>query len=272
MGYPPQPQDPYGQSGPQQPYGQSGPQQPYRHIGPQPQPYGYGYQPPTSPPPPPQRNLGLILALAIGIPLLLLGGCAAVVLVLADTGARTARETLVTEADEPNAVMPSQQPIESVPPAEESSAPSAVEPKNDEPATAAVGGTITLQGMDPGLKVKVTVTKLVNPATPAQDFMKPKAGNRFVAVEVTLENVGEAVYSDAPTNSGILIDGEGQQYRSTFSDVREGQGFGGTATINKGDSRKGVIVFEVPEGAKLAKFQFGLNSGFAQQKGEWTLN
>lgn len=265
MGYPPQPpQDPYGH-----PYGQSGPQQPYGHSGPQQQPYGYGYQPPTSPPPPPRRsNLPLILALAIGIPLLLLGGCAAVVLVLADSG----RDAVVTEADSPTMVMPSKEPASSALPAEEQSSPPAAEEAKEEPSTAAVGSALTLQGMDPGLKVKVTVARLVDPATPASDYMKPKAGNRFVAVEVTLENVGQAVYSDAPTNSGILIDGENQQHRSTYQDVREGQSFGGMATINAGDKRKGVIVFEVPEGSKLTKFQFGLNSGFARQKGEWTLS
>jgi hypothetical protein len=254
MGYPPQP--------PQDPYGQQPPQQPYGNSGPQPQ-YGYRYQPPTSPPPPPRRsNLPLILTLAVGLPLLLLGGCAAVVLVLADTG----RDAVVTEADSPNMVIPSKEPAASAPPAEES------QPAKNEPSTATVGGSITLQGIDPGLKVTVTVNKLVNPATPEQDFMKPKAGNKFVAVELTLQNAGQAVYSDSPTNGAMLIDGDGQQYRSTIYDVKEGQSFGGSATINAGDSRKGVIVFEVPEGAKLAKLQFALNSGFAQQKGEWTLS
>ncbi|TMR94342.1 DUF4352 domain-containing protein [Nonomuraea basaltis] len=259
MGYPPQPQGPYGQQQPQQPYGYSGPQPAHP---------GYGYQPPTSPPPPPRRNIGLIVLLAVGVPLLLLGGCAAVVLVL--SGTVTSREALVTEADSPNMVLPSGGPASSAPAAESTAPP--VEEAKEQPSTATVGGSLTLEGTDPGLQMTVTVNKLVNPATPAQDFMKPKTGNKFVAVQVTLSNVGQAVYSDAPTNGALLIDGEGQQYRSTFYEVREGQPFGGMATINNGDSRKGVIVFEVPETAKPAKFQFGLNSGFADQKGEWTLS
>ncbi|MEV0826046.1 DUF4352 domain-containing protein [Nonomuraea rubra] len=145
-------------------------------------------------------------------------------------------------------------------------------PTGQQPATARVGGTLTVQGMDPGLKVSVTVNRVVNPATPASGFLKPKTGNKLVAVEVTLANAGQAVYTDAPTNGAWLIDGQGQQYRSTLSNVTEGQGFGGTVTVNAGDSRKGVIVFEVPEPAALAKFQFGLNSGIASQKGEWTLS
>ncbi|WP_052422286.1 DUF4352 domain-containing protein [Nonomuraea candida] len=248
MGYPPQqPHEPYGQQPPPQPYGHG------HSSGPHP---GYGYQPPT-PPPPKRSNTGLILALAIGIPLLLLGGCAAVVLVVANPG----RETIVTEADaQRDRVLPS-------------SAPTKVQeqPKQEQPSAATVGGAITLEGMDPGLKMQVTVARVIDPATGDQ-FSKPKTGNRLVAVEVTLANVGDAVYDDSPTNGALLIDGEGQQFRTTYHTVQEGQPFAGGATINKGDSRKGVLVFEVPESAKLAKLQFGLNSGFADQKGEWTLS
>jgi archaellum component FlaG (FlaF/FlaG flagellin family) len=266
MGYPSQPHDPYGQHPQQQPYA-SGPQYPPQYgSGPQ-QPYGYGYQQPTPPPPPKKSNVGLIVLLAVGIPLLLLGGCGVVVAIIgsADTGGR---ESLVTEADEPNAVMPSNAPVSSAPPAETN----APEPEPEQASTATVGGAITLQGRDPGLKVKVTVTKVVDPGTPAQDFMKPKTGNKFVALEITMENVGQTVYSDSPTNGAMLIDGEGQQYRTTLFDVREGQSLNGSATINAGDTRKGMIVFEVPESTKPAKFQMALNSGFADQKGEWTLS
>ncbi|MFI7454697.1 DUF4352 domain-containing protein [Nonomuraea sp. NPDC049714] len=202
----------------------------------------------------------------MGLPLLLLGGCAAVVLVLADAGQRA----VVTEADPPAQVVPSRQP--------ESNAVPSAEPTEDpesaaeaQPSTAAVGGALTLAGIDPGLKMTVTLTKVVNPATPGQ-YSKPKTGNKLVAIELTLANSGQAVYDDAPTNGATLIDGEGQQFRPTYSDVGEGQAFGGTSTINMGDSRKGVIVFEVPESAQPAKFQFALNSGFADQKGEWALS
>ncbi|MFF4617346.1 DUF4352 domain-containing protein [Nonomuraea jabiensis] len=260
MGYPSQPHDPYGQQQPQQPYGYSGPQPTN----------GYGYQPPTGPPPQPPRrsNIGLILLLAVGVPLLLLGGGCAVLLVVADT----ARDAVVTEADSPNMRMPSKEPEASQPAATAPAQEQVQEQPKQEQTTATVGGSITLEGTDPALKVTVTLNQVFNPATPAEDYMKPKTGIKLVALQVTLANVGQAVYSDAPTNGATLIDGEGQQYRSTFYDVREGQDLNGSATIAVGDSRKGMIVFEVPESAKLARLQFALNSGFARQKGEWTLS
>ncbi|MEV4287342.1 DUF4352 domain-containing protein [Nonomuraea bangladeshensis] len=255
MGYPPQQPGPYGQNQPNQPYGYT--------SGPQPQ---YGYQPPTGPPPPPRRNnTVLILMLAIGLPLLLLGGCAALVMTLGSDS----RDRLVTEPDLSNLPIPKSAEA-SPPPAEpQESAQAQESAEAQQPAAATVGQAITLQGFE-GLQMEVTLAKLVSKATGDQ-FSKPKDGNRFVAVQVTLKNVGQKVYSDSPSNGALLIDGEGQQYRSTLHSVQEGQSFGGTATISAGDSRKGMIVFEVPEGAKLAKLQFGLNSGFADQKGEWSL-
>lgn len=249
MGYPPNPDQPYGH--PQQ----SGPQ-PYGHG--TPPPPGYGYQPPL-PPPRKRSNVGLIVLLAVGLPLLVIGGCSALVIAI---GSPTPRDTIVSTADGPATAGPAT----SQPPAQQQ------QPQPDKPATTArVGETISLEGMQQ-VKVAVTLNQLFDPATPAQEFMKPKAGHRFVAIQLTLTNQGDATYKDAPTNSAHLIDGEGQQYSSSFGEVTEGKAFSGVVTMGGSDSRRGVIVFEVPEAAKLVKLQFALNSGFADQAGEWALS
>jgi hypothetical protein len=209
--------------------------------------------------------VGVILLLAVGLPVLLLGGCAAVVIALSSS----TPDRVVVQPDPPVAKQPLQEPVVTdAPPAQDVEETQTAE----QPSSAKVGGTITLQGIKPTLKVAVTLNRFVSSATPAHDFMKPKAGNRFVAVQLTLANQGQDVYGDSPSNGALVIDEQGQQYRSTLYEVREGPSFGGSATINTGDSRKGMIVFEVPEGVKLAKFQFALDSGIARQKGEWALS
>ncbi|GAA2417020.1 hypothetical protein GCM10010404_89420 [Nonomuraea africana] len=260
------PQDPYGQQPPhgQQRYGYGPPQRPP----------GYGYQPPTQPPPP-QRNIGVIVLLAVGLPLLLLAGCAAVVITIGGNV-----DQVVTTADEPNARVnlntPSQPPTVATQAAPETGAtdPAGAPSSSAQSRAAAarVGEAITLAGNDPGLQVAVTVNQVFAAATSANAYMKPKTGYRYVGVQVTLNSTGQAVYSDAPSNGAVLIDSEGQQYRSTIGQISEGQSFEGSVSMNPGDSRKGVIVFEVPEKAVLTRFQFGLNSGFATEKGEWLLN
>ena len=44
-------------------------------------------------------------------------------------------------------------------------------------------GTLILAGQDPNLKVTVKVTKVFDPATPENEFYKPKNGNRLVAMK-----------------------------------------------------------------------------------------
>ncbi|GII65074.1 hypothetical protein Skr01_51590 [Sphaerisporangium krabiense] len=231
---------------------QNGPQQP--PYGPPPG-YGYGY-----PPPPPKRsNTPIILMVAGVAAVLLFGGCAALVVL---AGSSTPQVVVATA---PKASQPARSDDTPAQPSTNTQPPAAT------PASAAaVGATLLLEGMDAGLKIDVTVTKVVEKATPANDYSRPKTGNRYVAIELQLTNKGQAVYDDSPSNGAKLIDDQGQQYNSTFGDVREGVLLS-SVTITPGDSRKGVILYEIPEAVKLAKFQFGLNSGFASQKGEWNL-
>lgn len=138
------------------------------------------------------------------------------------------------------------------------------------PTTAKVGSTITLQGLEPGLKVAVTLVKVYPDRPGANEFEQPQSGNRFYAVQLMLKNVGTDVYSDSPSNGAYLIDSEGQQHSTAFANVRGLQPFaGGSVTLAAGDQRRGTLVFEIPENTKIERFQFALDSGFAEQKGEW---
>lgn len=251
MGYPPLPSGPYG------------PPPPYR-------PPQVPRVPPQEPPGSPRDAVALVVLLAVGVPLLLLGAGAAVVMVLTDTG----RSTPAVEADAPNMVMPSRDPLASPGTGDPAAQPPAADDAAGPPAQAraAVGGTLPLQGADPALRVNATVNRLVNPATPASDLVRPQAGNKLVAVEITLANTGQTAYGDAPAAGAVLIDGAGRQYRSALADVGEGQGFGGSVTVAAGDSRTGVIVFELPEPAQPVTFRFGPSGGPAGQTGEWTLS
>ncbi|AQZ60839.1 unnamed protein product [[Actinomadura] parvosata subsp. kistnae] len=284
MGYPSEPHrpPPYG-SGPQQhesgpqPYG-SGPQ-PY---GPGPQPYGsgpqytagpghpggppYGYGPPA--PPAPRRNLALVLSLSIGLPLLLLGGFATAWFVLA----APARDTVTSASDSPAEALPSSQ-EESEPAAQASEEePASQEEDHGGGLTSKVGGTVTLTGLEAGSKMAVTLDQVYADAEPTLDSLQPKPGYRLCAVKLTLANKGSVVYKDAPMNGAVLIDADSQEYQFSISRVEQGQQFHWATSINPGDSRKGLVVFEVPQAAKMVKFQFSLNSGYARQRGEWTLS
>jgi len=137
---------------------------------------------------------------------------------------------------------------------------------------AKLGDTISLKGFDKANTADVTVVKIVDNAEPADEYSKPADGKRFVAVQFRIKATGSKAYSDSPLNSAKLIDTKGQAYGTSLYDTKAGQGFdGGTANIAPGESGLGFVTFEVPADAKIEKAQFTLDSGMAEQTGQWKL-
>ncbi len=155
-----------------------------------------------------------------------------------------------------------------------SAAPTSTQPNSAAPTsgTATVGDTIELRGIDESERIKVTLVRFVDPASGATDLDEPAAGKRFVAAQFRLNNVGTATYDDSPSNGATVIDSDGQQFDSSLSDVSAGQSFAASTTIAPGDTALGYISFEVTKDANITRVQFALDSGFADQKGEWTVD
>ncbi|MFJ3173781.1 DUF4352 domain-containing protein [Streptomyces roseus] len=152
------------------------------------------------------------------------------------------------------------------------SAPAAPAATNSpKPQTAAIGSTLTLKGAKDGEQVAVTVVKWTDPAKPSDDYTKPKDGFRYVAAQLRLENTGTAPYDDTPGNGAQLADEQGQQFTSTFAEVTAGPQFPGSVKIAPGGKGLGYVVFEVPADAKITTLHFALNSGFADQTGQWDI-
>lgn len=136
--------------------------------------------------------------------------------------------------------------------------------------TARVGSSITLKGQDNGEQVTVTVLKIVDPAKSSNDYESPDPGKRYVAVQIKIQNSGTVTYDDSPSNGSKLIDSQSQQYDAEISDpVSPGLG---SVKMAPGSTRVGYITFQVPNGTKLASFQFGPDSGFAPETGEWQIS
>ncbi|MCX4747102.1 DUF4352 domain-containing protein [Kitasatospora sp. NBC_01287] len=140
------------------------------------------------------------------------------------------------------------------------------------PSVAKVGDTIALKGQDQGSADDVTVVKVVDNAQSTPDgFGKPADGKRWIAVQFRLKNTGTAAYSDSPENGATVADDKGQSYTSVVADTTAGQSFASPVNNAPGDTALGFITFEVPADAKIVKAQFTLDSGFADQTGQWNL-
>ncbi|WP_411104497.1 DUF4352 domain-containing protein [Streptomyces sp. cmx-4-9] len=154
------------------------------------------------------------------------------------------------------------------------STPSAPAASSSAPAqqTATVGSTLTLKGNEDGEQIAVTVKKWADPALPKNEFGKPQDGNRYVAAQLELVNSGTAPYDDSPSNGAKVADEQGQQFTSTITmGITAGPELPGGVKIAPGGKALGYIVFEVPKDSKITLLHFGLNSGFAEQTGQWTI-
>lgn len=136
-------------------------------------------------------------------------------------------------------------------------------------AVAHVGSTIDLAGNSPGEKMAVTAVQVFPRAQGSDQFNTPNPGNRFYAVQFRLTDNGSIAYSDSPSNGAEVVDSTGQSYQSDLSTVAECQSFPGTENIATGSTGLGCIVFQVPRQAKITEIQFTLDSGFANQTGQW---
>lgn len=140
------------------------------------------------------------------------------------------------------------------------------------PKAAKVGDTITLKGAEDGSKLDVTVVKVADPAKPADEFSAPEDGNRWIGVQFQLVNTGTIAYGDSPGNGTQIADVQGQQFTSTFADVSAGPSMASSVNLKPGAKALGWVVFEVPKASKADVVQFTMDSGFADQTGEWKLS
>ncbi|MFI1165081.1 DUF4352 domain-containing protein [Streptomyces sp. NPDC020801] len=144
--------------------------------------------------------------------------------------------------------------------------------KTATPDVAEVGDTIALKGMDDGSKLDVTVVKVADPAKAGDEFTTPESGKRFVGVQFKLVNTGTVTYGDSPGNGAQITDADGQQFASTIADITAGPSMSSDVKLKPGAKALGWIVFEVPKGSKAATVQFTMDSGMADQTGEWKLS
>ncbi|MDF5751540.1 DUF4352 domain-containing protein [Spongiactinospora sp. TRM90649] len=202
----------------------------------------------------PQGRSPAYWLVATGAPILLLFGCTAVA-----TGAlRT-----------PPRVFDQRDPIEELsavydaPPAA-----GRVAQVRQDTRPARLGETIMLRGSG-DVEITVTAKRVVNTGTPASDLLRPKSGHRYYAVELTIGTRSSVPYTGVPADGAVVSDADGNRYpASAIGDVREGVPLG-SLSIAPGDSRKGLVVFEVPEKARISALQLGLDTGFTDQPAEW---
>lgn len=136
---------------------------------------------------------------------------------------------------------------------------------------AGVGDTINLNSTKAGNTLQVTLTKVVDPSTPTNEYMKPDAGKRYIAVQLRIANHGQATYSEDPQILAKAKDALGQIYSVDFgTDTTAGPSMDSGLKLAPGDTTLGFLVFQVPTGQKITQVQYTL-SMLGGAVAQWTM-
>ena len=115
-----------------------------------------------------------------------------------------------------------------------------------------------------GNPLAVTMTQIVDPATGATQFDTPKPGYRFVAVDMNLQNAGNATISDNANVDATVIGTDSQAYVFDADDVVGCTNFGfGDYTLLAGNSESGCVVYQLPTAVNVKAIQFALGGNNA---------
>lgn len=135
------------------------------------------------------------------------------------------------------------------------------------PATGAIGDTITLTGTNIGVRLRTTVTGLIDPA---QGSPRPPAGKRYVGVELRLRSTGIAIH-DSPIENALLRYPGGAARPAAGAEAPCSHGFDGTVRITDERPARGCLLFALPESAEPREFVLALETVPAEAGGRWSV-
>ncbi len=135
------------------------------------------------------------------------------------------------------------------------------------PAKGGIGDTITLTGSNIGVRMKVKVTGVVDPAEASPPA---SAGNRYVAVKLGMRSTGIAVL-EGDVGSGLLVYDGGSAEVAAGVEAGCSNGFDAGVRIDDTAPASGCLVFEIPESARPREVQFALEQVPAEVGGRWRM-
>jgi hypothetical protein len=132
-----------------------------------------------------------------------------------------------------------------------------------------VGGSLTLHSDIYRSTVKITLRRVIDPATPSYPSkLRPRTGDRWVAIQLRIRGL-RGTWTDAPAADGRLIDAHQRLHKaflSGYGTVEPRMPMG--LALTPGQVAVGNLVFELSKTAKLRTFEYVVTGG---NTGIWDL-
>lgn len=118
-------------------------------------------------------------------------------------------------------------------------------------------------------RIAVTVLQVINPATVPYGRESDK---NYVAVELTVKNIGALTITGDANNDVSLIGSDEQDYPSALAAVSQCKNFlYGQFVLAPQEAATGCVSFALPVGVSPAKVKYSPSSGISIDVGVWSL-
>ncbi len=123
-----------------------------------------------------------------------------------------------------------------------------------------------------GYVYRLTLVKVIDPATGADQSSAPANGKRLVGLVFTIKALTGSPQNEDANNDAVVVGGNGQNYSADFDRIAGYTNFDtGVIHVAQGDTVTGSVTFQVPNGVTVSKVQWTALSGFGSRV-EWDLH
>jgi hypothetical protein len=138
-------------------------------------------------------------------------------------------------------------------------------------AAAQVGATLGVSDSS-GTKLDVTVEKVIDPASGANQYSNPASGRHFVGVKLHVKNRAATSYQNNANNETTIVLSTGKTGHADYNPIAGCGNFdNGQIKLASGASSTGCVTFQVPNGQKVTKIRYG-NTVFPGNTAQWRVS
>jgi hypothetical protein len=131
-----------------------------------------------------------------------------------------------------------------------------------------IGGSLTLRSVIYGSTARITLLRVIDPATPSYPSrLHPRSGDRWVVAQLKIRGL-RGTWTDVPANDGRLIDSLKRQHRAFPPEYGTVEPRMPPLSLETGRVVVGNLVFELPKSARPRIFRYVISGGDA---GAWAM-
>jgi hypothetical protein len=137
--------------------------------------------------------------------------------------------------------------------------------------SAHVGATLGVSDSS-GTKLDVTVEKVIDPASGANQYSNPASGKHFIGVKLRVRNKAATSYQNNANNETTIVLSSGKTRHADYNPIAGCGNFdNGQIKLASGASKTGCVTFQVPNGQKVTKILYG-NTVFPGNTAQWRVS